>query len=253
MKYTNFYETVREANMRLRGTVILYDKEPYIVLVVTDHKKDGIFRIYLEPTGAGNAAYSGNLRSDQQCPIHTHPVEENDFGSRMDSWMEDNKSLGVLRKQMNSPLFDLFRPFPLGLINLDSEAMYVERTPARRTEQGLTSKMLEVSSLKGNSRRNGFNVYSSEFKKCIKGDFPSMRESFDRIREKGGVLESVGFSRLFGLAKGPVRLPCLFYKDTMIGYLPSADPGSLILDDQFRHLRESIDEMSCFNEIIVQQ
>lgn len=251
MKYTNFYETVREANMRLKGTVILYDKEPYIVLAVSDHKKDSIFRIYLEKIGEGNFAYHGNLSPETQCPIHTIPWEDTSFGSFMDDWMVKNTQFGVLRKQMNSPLFDKYRPFALGLVNYETEALYTERTPSRRTEQGLTSKMLETSSVVGLPKQR-LNLLGKEFYNCVKGHFPSLKESFDRIKDKQGKVESIGFSRLFGLSKGPVRLPCLFYKDTTIGYLPSADPGCLVLDEQHKHLKESICELDCFNEIILQ-
>jgi hypothetical protein len=49
--HPNTFETVKEAMMRLRRTVVVYDGQPFVVLCITNHKADGIFRIYLQATG----------------------------------------------------------------------------------------------------------------------------------------------------------------------------------------------------------
>ena len=68
--YLNFYETVTEANMRLRQTVVLYDNEPYHVLAISDHISKGEealkgeFRIYLAP-------FPHNSKTFGNCPAYT--------------------------------------------------------------------------------------------------------------------------------------------------------------------------------------
>ena len=49
MAHPNFYENLKEAQMRLLRTVVTYDNEPYYVGAITNHMKDGIFRVYLLP------------------------------------------------------------------------------------------------------------------------------------------------------------------------------------------------------------
>jgi hypothetical protein len=51
--------------------------------------------------------------------------------------MAEHPAAGILRKQMNSPLFNKFRPYPLGMCNTKGQrAYYLERQPNRKTEQG---------------------------------------------------------------------------------------------------------------------
>jgi hypothetical protein len=47
-EHVNFYENIKEARMRLKGTIVLYEGIPYRVLAIADHKGP-VFRIYLNP------------------------------------------------------------------------------------------------------------------------------------------------------------------------------------------------------------
>jgi hypothetical protein len=54
MKHKNFYENAKEANLRLRNTVVWYngpgEQGPYFVMIITDH--DGSdFKIYMKKLG----------------------------------------------------------------------------------------------------------------------------------------------------------------------------------------------------------
>src|SRR3546814_18111544 len=112
VKYTNFYETVKEADMRLRHTLVMYDGEPYYVLLISDHKKDGVFRIYMDKAGNEH----GFAFQREQVPYEASS-SWNVTATVMDDWLEKNPDKGVIRKMMNSPKFNQFKPFPLGMIN----------------------------------------------------------------------------------------------------------------------------------------
>src|SRR3546814_20877703 len=57
-------------------------------------------------------------------------------GKRMDNFLKDNPDCGIIRKNMDSPLFNRFRPFPLGMCNLNGETYFLCRSPTRNTQQG---------------------------------------------------------------------------------------------------------------------
>jgi hypothetical protein len=136
-EHPNFYENVKEAMMRLRRTVVLYDGEPWVVLAITNHKPDGIFRVYLDPIG------KDPNKNRQRPEPEGFPPEHPGLGGYMDTWIDEHPDSGIKRKQMNSPLFNKFRPYPLGMCNIKgSGCYYIERQPNRKTEQGLISSML---------------------------------------------------------------------------------------------------------------
>src|SRR3546814_12211748 len=121
--------------MRLVNTVVMYDNRPYYVLCSTDHKKDGIFRMYLDELYTERGAAISRIPGI--------PYEYNDGtpqhierGKRMDNFLKDNPDCGIIRKNMDSPLFNRFRPFPLGMCNLNGETYFLCRSPTRNTQQG---------------------------------------------------------------------------------------------------------------------
>src|SRR3546814_5918592 len=85
VKYTNFYETVKEADMRLRHTLVMYDGEPYYVLLISDHKKDGVFRIYMDKAGNEH----GFAFQREQVPYEASS-SWNVTATVMDDWLEKN-------------------------------------------------------------------------------------------------------------------------------------------------------------------
>jgi hypothetical protein len=54
-----------------------------------------------------------------------------------------NKGHPIIRKTMNSPKFNKFRPFPLGMCNSNGRCYFLERQPLRpKVEQGLIRSMV---------------------------------------------------------------------------------------------------------------
>jgi hypothetical protein len=243
--YPNFYETVKEANMRLRGTIVLYDKEPYYVLGVADHKGDGIFRIYLDPL-------SKLISMQNNPPPFLNGSEYNSFGVSMDAWLEANKDRGILRKHMTSTLFNKYRPFPLGMANYQGDAIFIERHPTRKTEQGLTESMLiqNLASLTSGSRSGHYiSFLSSQMADCIKGVFPSYEETISNLKDPDVVNRSVAFSRHFAVIRGPVETLFLLYKNDVIGIIDYNNPQSLKIAQKFLYTKESVESLNIFTNI----
>lgn len=250
--YKNFFETIEEALMRLKGTVVLYDKDPVHVWTITNHKSDGVFRIYVSPI---EDMKNGAAPS----PIHVLPQGHTSMGAAMDLCVDGpNKipNLRILRKKMNSPLFNRYRPFPLGMINDDGHAVYVERSPNRpKTEQGLVSSQLRstiISAASGNNNNNNnyvINMYSDEFRDCIIGDHPTPNECLVGLLSDKNVNNSVAFHRNFALVKGPIGTLFLAYKQDVVGLLPTRNFNLLVLGHEFKHLKEAVQELNLFSSI----
>ena len=256
-RYKNFYETSREANLRLQHTCILYDGDPYYVLCVTDHKPDGIFRIYMEPVGTGIVSITNR---DGYIPHNEQEYEEpsatpgtpgmiyRSRGEKMDAWMAANPNSGVIRKMMNSPAFNKFRPFDLGMMNTPTGAVYVTRNPVRMTQQGLVQNMMSsrIVSLDSLPRASRTTISFTQpfFKDCIKNVYPSLEAAFEAAKESG---KSNAFHRHFAVAAGPVSSTFLAYKEDVIGILPTKD--SVILGNEFKHCKEIVERLNVFSTV----
>lgn len=251
-EHPNFYETIAEAEMRLNQTIVMYDGEPYFVLCICGHKSDGILRMYLDslshPKGVA-------IRRIPGIPYEWYDEGANTRGKMMDDWLEKHPDEGVIRKMMNSPAFDKFRPFPLGMCNYNGNVIYVERQPTRHTQQGLTGSMLSQSPLtqfadpKAQVRGFKVDMYSPAFYQTIKGIYPTAKECLDNLLDPAVLNTGVGFSRMFAFVRGPLDLVFLAYKGDIIGVLPNADFSSVRLDKKFKYTKELVENLKLFNSI----
>lgn len=253
-KHTNFYETIQEANMRLRGTVVLYDGEPYYVLCVDNHKGDGIFRIYLD-----KVREDGRLAVTQVMGVPYEWCQESPdgptVGNMMDEFLDKNPDCGIIRKMMNSPKFNNFRPFPLGMVNVNGGVVYVERQPNRHTQQGLTRSMLSMTEITlnikkgGRDRRSDIGIYSGPLYHTIMGNYPSVFDCVENLRDPAVTNDAAAFHREFALVRGPVGTLFLAYKSDVVGWLPNGDPSLLRLSKEFFHTKEAISDLGVFHNI----
>lgn len=249
-EHPNFYENVKEAMMRLRRTVVLYDGQPYVVLCITNHKPDGIFRIYLDPIGRDPTAK--HMRPEPEQFPHEHPG----LGPYLDTWMTEHPDNGIIRKQMNSPLFNKFRPYPLGMCNIKgSGCYYIERQPNRKTEQGLISSMLFetlISVAPQQQRRAGtVDVYGQAFRACIVGEHPSAMECIANLTDPEILNDAAAFNREFALVRGPIEMLFLAYKHDIIGVLPKNNLEYVRLGREFHHTKEVVAELGVFQNIVM--
>lgn len=251
--HVNFYENLHEAQFRLMGTVVLYDSEPYYVFAICDHKKDGIFRVYMDPVGAANHAVPdyGQFASEQP-----------ELGTYLDNWLDGNKNTPIIRKQMNSPLFNRFKPYPLGMCNYArpgsgwAGTVYLERQPQRRHEQGLTkasvySYIISSSVLKRDAPKGGMDVdiTSPSMRSCILSEHPSAQECLKNLLDPKIENEAVAFHRQFALVRGPLDMIFLAYKTDLVGVLPKNDFDFVRLSRKFVHCREVVGELGLFGSV----
>lgn len=252
VQYTNFYENLTEAERRLKDTVVLYDGHPYYVLCITDHKGDGVFRVYLDKLGSDRAP--AICRYDH-IPNNWHDEPNMSRGKKMDIFIEDNPDSGILRKKMNSPLFNRFRPFPLGMMNRGIHAAYCERRPTRPfSSQGLSGGAIDghhVVLRSSNEALSGISIdiFNPGFADMVLGNYPSLDECIDNLNNPEIENESVAFHRYFALIRGPIGVLFLVYKQDIIGYLPDGTKSNVFLGKRFIYTREVVGDLGLFGNI----
>ena len=248
----NFYENIDEARLRLRNTLVTYDGEPHKVLAISEHNKDKIFRVYMRPTANpwGRAKWPGEL-------MDTISSENNAFGPAMDKWMESpaGKGTDIIRKMMNSPKFNKYRPFPLGMCNDNNGCAYIERQPNRKVEQGLLQSMtvqipvaMDMDATP-NEGRHTIDIYAPNFRNCVVGDYPSPVTCLNNLLDDAVINSAVGFHREFALVRGPMGTLFLAYRNNIIGLLPNSDFSAVRLGVEFTYTKEVVDELRLFRDI----
>lgn len=254
-EHPNFYENLKEAHIRLRNTVVMYDGEPMYIFAITAHMKDEIFRVYMHPLS------SERSQAVMDCYNYTQnlPPDHPSLGPSLDAVLEAHKEkCDVLRKHMNSPMFGKFRPFPLGMCNIKGVGVhYVERQPNRHTPQGLTASMLydtEITTARGSIQmpRSQIQLISNEFRNCVLGNYPTPQECLAGIMKPDVVPDSAAFHRQFALIVGPIEMVFLAYKEDIIGMLPNNDFSLLRVGREFKHCREVVQELGLFEDIVLQ-
>jgi hypothetical protein len=262
VKFKNFYENVKEANLRLRGTIIWYngpgEEGPYHVLVISDH--DGSdFKIYMKKLGQKYMNIHGVM------PPSEHYGDITGIGGHMDKFMKDYPKFNLVRKDLSSPHFRAFRPFPLGMMNLvtknkagqpiDCETLYLERQPNRQTQQGLIKSMVFVKHVNAAMSRAPtqahftFDLWSEDFYDCIMGNYPSIETCLSKLRDPNVANEAAAFHRNFALVKGPIGMIFLSYKGEVVGLLDNKNLSSLTIDSEYKYTKEAISDLHIFNNI----
>lgn len=247
-QHVNFYESINEARMRINNTVVLYDGQPYYVLLVSDHKPDGIFRVYLDPVGQEGGM---ECQTRTNLPTNTIISPNDNMGVLMDEWIDKNPGTTILRKKMNSPAFNRFRPFPLGMMNILNTVYYLERQPTRKVEQGLTNGMIVSYKLDVGSVQptNMSDLTGVGMKDTILGLYPSAEECIEALTDPEVANKGAAFNRKFAFLRGPVNTLYLAYKNEVVGFLPNNDLSCVRLGRAFTHTKEAVAELNIFREI----
>jgi hypothetical protein len=179
------------------------------------------------------------------------------LGPALDKVMDQYPDSGMLRKHMNSPKFNRFRPFSLGMCNSGTQTYYIERQPIRPSmHQGLTQgalfeTLITTGSRKDNPRRGSerVDIRSPEFKDCILGDHHSPDEVLKALRDPNIANDAHAIHREFALVRGPLDMIFLAYRSEVVGVLPRGDFHELTIGRDFRYCREAIEELNLFNRI----
>lgn len=249
--YPNFFENHEEAHRRLYNTVVTYDGEPYYVNFIAPHS-DGIFRVYLSKICNEAVSTAG---PDWGTVAGVSAAAAIKY---LDEFMAKSK-YPMIRKMMNSPKFNRFRPFPLGMLNThnDSETggvFYLERTPERRTTQGLSTNSIIVHrvNLGRGSRKQVLmpvRMFSDDFRDCIMASHPSFQEVVENLRDPEVVNEGAAFARDFAVVRGPLDLLFLCHKTKTVGLIEGDKTFRLRLDKTCKHLTEAAQELGVFYSV----
>lgn len=249
VNHPNFYESIAEAKMRLEHTVVLYDNEPYYVLCVENHKPDGIFRVYLDPL-------KELWHSNHSVPYQWYDEPDMSRGKKMDQYLADTNNCTILRKHINSPLFKRFRPFPLGFVNdpLNKVAVFTERSPARHTQQGLTDAMIFTKGISLTESKPALGPkiawYSDGVRDMIVGDYPSLQECFENLKNPEVVNQSSAFHRNFALVRGPLDTLFLAYKENVVGIFQGDSYKNVALPSKkYGYLKEAVQDLGVFETV----
>ncbi len=263
--YPNFYETIAEARIRLQNTIVLYDGRPYSVYWIGDHWPDNIFRVYLIPL-EWEEDEKGEMPNKTEFEVvrYSSPNEAA-VGSWLDRWMEANPKNPIIRKQMNSPYFNRFKPFDLGMVNQDAKVFYVERQPVRSTVQGLSESSVDVTRISmagmeqimmgrgvppSMKKQISFDIYSEEFEKTILGIYPTLDECMENLTSPDIINSAAAFHRHFAVIRGPIDMLFLAYKRDIIAAI--SPNKSVKIGRDFHHLKEAVDELGVFGYVGIQ-
>jgi hypothetical protein len=257
--YLNFYETIAEATMRLKNTVVLYDGEPYMILHIGNHFTDGIFRVYMEPFGHPSyLSFHSAGAANEHNPFYAVAASASHFVHSLDNLIEKQKEdspTRLIRKMMNSPLFGKFRPFPLGMVKLSPDKMvYTERSPTRRVEQGLVQRMVRatifnVACLDG-ARGSSFGWQTPCFRDTIMGVYPTPQEALKFLSFDENY--AAPYSRFDGFVKSIAEEIFVVHKNNRVGSLPSGDLSVLRLNREYRYLIEYYQESGIYSSVTVE-
>jgi hypothetical protein len=256
MNNPNIYDTIEEAARRLYQTVVTYDGEPCYVMTITNHRSDGKFRLYLWPVQHSPSLF----KAKREYPEYTAwQMFSNEQGAYLDKWMEEHKDSPLMRKTADSPAFNKFRPFPLGMINKDTHSIFLARSPARRTQQGLTIQMIDAWTCSLDTKVTEGGRYSGhlngpDFYDCVKGTHPSAQECLEKMFDPAyEQRKSVAFHRNFAFIRGPLDTFYLQYKTDVVGFVPKSTRPTVELGKKFTHLKETVEETRQFFDIKTQK
>jgi hypothetical protein len=212
--HPNHYENYEEAKLRLEGCVVTYDKTPCYIRRVEDHD-DGIVRLKI-------VMLPNTLNVDRFEPDE-----------------DDQLAVGGIRKKINSPKFNRFRPFEMGYCNNFTDTGHVKflsRIPVRRSKQGLSQESLSIKSNRTGHRPDvnyRMIVECSSFRDCVAGDYPDFEEVMDTLVADS----SIGVDRSFSVERDNLGLNFLYHNCEKVGLVQA---GEIRLARQFDYLREKI-------------
>ena len=198
----SFYKTREDAEFRLVGTIVGLDGSPVLVDRVREKTN-------------GKTGITDLIVFYREFPFN-----------------------GAARQTLlTNPGFNSFRPVKLGFCNyFDSgvlECCYCERTPVRRSKQGLCRENFRASNFSG-IRFNFEQLMTSDgFNEMIRGEYPTYDEVIDRLVPGS----AIAVSRCFALSKGGNGVVTLYYKNDQVGFVFR---GQLYLNADDHYLLESI-------------
>lgn len=265
--HKNFYETIQEARMRLRNTIVRYRDDFYYVLEVSDHMADGKFRVYMDILGCDRVGRDRLPGFPDQ-----NGYESNSFAKKLDDYIDKNPDCGLVRKYADSRHFYKFRPFPLGNVNTGGSVVFCERTPTRNMHQGLLQEAVMATNVSStppqydpNSKsgrgifslhnhplgNSSVNVLGDSFYSMLKGLYPSYEEVITNLRDPSILNKGCAFHRDYSVMRGPLDMLFLCHRHSGVGLIDK--DNTLYLGSPHLFLKEELTELNLFNSIQIKE
>lgn len=201
------YETLEDARMRLRQTVVLYEGQPVLIREIARAEKAGdeIFRVLFDalPTKKGGIDFEEQAK----------------------------------RKYISSKHFDI-APFKMGYVNAPNGAFYCTRLPNRMQKQGLCGENFQGKDNYGNPVNFATFLNTKEVVAMVNGQYPTFAGAVKALSK----CPSVAFSRDFCIMKDEImeELLFLYHKGKKVGVILNE---KITLGKGFLCLKESLEEL----------
>jgi hypothetical protein len=253
MDYPNFYECLTEARNRLNRTCVLYDGLPFHINHIDKNPEEELFDVFLEPVGLSNKELIKQFWYGLQNFYFSPDVYEPQAWVYCDQFVKTHPDSGMIVKKINDPLFNRFRPFPLGYMSMGLGVGYLERIPIRpRMEQGLISSgIVVVTDDPKMSHFGQTHWHSKEFRDCILGDHHDINVVIAALLDSSVDNYASPFDREFALELTSLDMMALLYRGDAIGSLPNKDTSKVLLLKEFRHYREVVEDLEIFDTVVV--
>jgi len=194
------YDSLEHARQQLAGTVNLFDGQP----------------IYIEDiTQMGNTFYAHITA----LPRMRDPMTIQLFDERLDT-----RSISQM----------------LGYVNVNNNAVFVSRRPARQTKQGLSSGNVSTAR-RGHVNLITFNtlIASAGFVDSINNVYPSFDDCC-KVLSDNETIQSMAFSRTMALRREDLGFYVLMYRGDDVAF---GDEKGLKLPSKFEYLKPALDKV----------
>lgn len=252
-RYPNFYESLEEARHRLNRTVVLYDDLPFHINHIDKNPEEEIFDLFLSPLGLSDETKIKIFLNDLQNYYYEPSVYDPEVWKYCSDFIKNFPGEMVIKK-INDPLFNYFRPFPLGMMAEGKGVVYLERVPVRpKMEQGLTTSAINMVCFHNEVNHFQYKHWNSKpFRDCILGDHDDIETVITALKKD--TVENYGapFHREFALEVDALGNLLLLYRDEIIGMLPNKDSKTAVVINEFRHYREVVEDLGIFETVDVQ-
>ena len=222
------YETMDDARLRLRSSVVLYRGAPVYIkdVVHGDGKAGDIFRVLFDELPLTGPGY------DAPKKIRVGALAQA-------AAMLEEKAEDVKRKFISSKHFDI-APFSLGYVNCEKGAFFCSRMPGRVQKQGLCVENFKALTNGGTPVDFGTFLKAKGVVDMVAGNYPTFEEAI-RSLDKA---TSVAFNRNYCVMRDEVipGLIFLYHKGTKVG-MYTAETDRVKLGTKFNCLKESLEEM----------
>lgn len=221
------YETVHDAQMRLRHSIVLYKGEPvYIHEIQQGTGKDDIFRVLFDPLPLTGAVQIARLPQFARDPFADAAVPPQPPAEKPE------------RKYISSKYFDI-APFKLGYVNAKPGAFYCSRMPGRLQKQGLCGENFAAKDNFGRVVSYQTFLTCPDTPDMVMGKYPSFDKAIELLKKS----PAVAFAREFCLVKDEVipDLIYLYYKGAKVGMF---NKNEVTLGTKFTCLKERLNEMN---------